>query len=82
MFEQRQLQKRVQPTRQPETQKSPAPRTGDAWLDISGQALVRRLFKHAVTVNKRHSASWVAWAKFEQRLGNTGKDGMHVFTLS
>jgi hypothetical protein len=32
----------------------------------------RQLFKRAVTVNKKHSASWVAWAKFEQRLGNRG----------
>lgn len=34
------------------------------------QQTTRRLFKKAVTVNKKHSASWVAWAKFEQRLGN------------
>lgn len=37
------------------------------------QRTVRRLFKKAVMVNKKHSASWVAWAKFEQRLGNLGK---------
>ena len=30
----------------------------------------RRLFKKAVTTNKFHSASWVAWAKYEQRRGN------------
>jgi len=33
-------------------------------------AIARRLFKKAVTVNKFHSASWVAWAKHEQRAGN------------
>ena len=31
---------------------------------------VRLLFKRAVTVNRFHSASWVAWAKYEQRCGN------------
>ena len=31
---------------------------------------VRLLFKKAVTVNKFHSASWVAWAKYEQNSGN------------
>ena len=31
---------------------------------------VRRLFKRAVDCNKFHSASWVAWAKFEQKSGN------------
>ncbi|KAJ1422799.1 hypothetical protein B484DRAFT_111004 [Ochromonadaceae sp. CCMP2298] len=31
---------------------------------------VRRLFKRAVTLNKFHSASWVAWAKFEQKSGH------------
>ena len=36
-------------------------------------AIARRLFKKAVTVNKFHSASWVAWAKHEQRAGNLGK---------
>ena len=35
-------------------------------------AIARRLFKTAVTVNKYHSASWVAWAKHEQRAGNLG----------
>ena len=39
----------------------------------AGLAQVRRLFKRAVTVNKYHSASWVAWAKFEQRAGNMGE---------
>jgi hypothetical protein len=33
-------------------------------------AVARRLFKKAVTINKYHSASWVAWAKHEQRAGN------------
>ena len=32
-------------------------------------AVARRLFKKAVTINKYHSASWVAWAKHEQRAG-------------
>ena len=36
-------------------------------------AIARRLFKTAVTVNKYHSASWVAWAKHEQRAGNIGE---------
>lgn len=31
---------------------------------------VRLLLKRAVTINKFHSASWVAWAKYEQRCGN------------
>jgi hypothetical protein len=33
---------------------------------------IRRLFKKAVTANKYHSASWVAWAKFEQKVGSPG----------
>lgn len=33
-------------------------------------AFIRRLFKTGVTINKYHSASWVAWAKFEQKSGN------------
>lgn len=33
-------------------------------------AIARRLFKKAVTINKYHSASWVAWAKHEQKAGN------------
>lgn len=33
-------------------------------------AFIRRLFKTAVTINKYHSASWVGWAKFEQKAGN------------
>jgi len=32
--------------------------------------LINKLFKKAISVNKYHSASWVAWAKHEQRLGN------------
>ncbi len=39
----------------------------------NGYSQVRRLFKKAVIANKFHSASWVAWAKFEQRLGNLGR---------
>lgn len=31
---------------------------------------VRTLFRRAIKVNKYHSASWIAWAKFEQRSGN------------
>ena len=31
---------------------------------------IRRLFKKAIAVNKYHSASWIAWAKYEQKLGN------------
>ena len=34
------------------------------------QRRARRIFKRAVTTNKRHSASWVAWAKFEQKSGH------------
>ena len=40
---------------------------------------IRRLFKRAVTVNKFHSASWVSWAKFEQRSGNYGNDKRFSF---
>jgi len=32
--------------------------------------IIRRLFKKATAVNKYHSASWIAWAKYEQKLGN------------
>ena len=31
---------------------------------------IRSLFKRGVECNKYHSASWVAWAKFEQKSGN------------
>ena len=31
---------------------------------------IRALFKRGVECNKYHSASWVAWAKFEQKAGN------------
>ena len=37
---------------------------------VRTQARVRQLFKRAVTANKYHSASWVAWAKHEQKSGN------------
>lgn len=33
---------------------------------------VRDLYRTAIKVNKFHSATWVAWAKFEERLGNLG----------
>lgn len=39
--------------------------------EISGE--IRRLFKRGVTLNKYHSASWVAWANFEQTSGNYGE---------
>ena len=39
-------------------------------VETAGCAKVRKLFKQAVSINKFHSASWVAWAKFEQRQGN------------
>ena len=39
-------------------------------VQLEAQRRARRLFKKAVTVNKRHSASWVSWAKFEQRSGH------------
>jgi hypothetical protein len=38
-----------------------------------GFRLVRCLYKKAITVNRYHSATWTAWAKFEQRVGNVGK---------
>jgi len=42
--------------------------------DLQDQlATIRTLFKRAVTVNKLHSASWVAWAKFEQKSGHPGE---------
>ena len=31
---------------------------------------IRGLFRRAISVNKYHSASWIAWAKFEQHNGN------------
>lgn len=39
-------------------------------VEAAGSARVRKLFKQAISVNKFHSASWVAWAKFEQRQDN------------
>lgn len=39
-------------------------------VEAAGCTKVRKLFKQAVSINKYHSASWVAWAKFEQRQGN------------
>lgn len=33
-------------------------------------AKIRSLFRRAIEVNKYHSASWIAWAKFEQHNGN------------
>lgn len=36
-------------------------------------AAIRRLFNRAIAINKFHSASWIAWAKFEQKFGNTGQ---------
>ena len=43
-----------------------------AWPGLSDAAAssIRGLFKRAVTLNRFHSASWVAWAKFEQQSGN------------
>ena len=35
------------------------------------KAKIRGLFKRAITINKYHSASWVAWAKFEQKTGRS-----------
>lgn len=32
---------------------------------------VRKLFQKGIKTNKYHSASWIAWAKHEQRAGNT-----------
>ena len=40
---------------------------------VEAHEAARRLFRRAVKVNKNHSPSWVAWAKFEQRQGNIGK---------
>ena len=31
---------------------------------------IRQLFRKAINVNKLHSASWIAWSKFEQKIGN------------
>lgn len=31
---------------------------------------VRGIFRRGLACNKYHSASWIAWAKFEERLGN------------
>eukprot|EP01041_Mallomonas_annulata_P003471 gene3471-6904_t len=39
-------------------------------VKLSHQDLIRRLFKKAIMVNKMHSASWVAWAKYEEKNGN------------
>ena len=33
-------------------------------------ALVTSLFKKAISINKYHSATWIAWAKYEQSIGN------------
>lgn len=41
-------------------------------METDTQRIARALFKKAITVNKKHSASWVSWANFEQRLGNRG----------
>ena len=53
------------------------------------QRVVRRLFKQAVAVNKLHSASWVAWAKYEELSGFPGEhlisiissNHLHLFRL-
>ena len=34
---------------------------------------IRRLFNRAIAINKYHSASWIGWAKFEQRYGSDGE---------
>lgn len=39
---------------------------------LSQAAAIRRLFNRAVLLNKFHSASWIGWAKFEQKHGNPG----------
>ena len=39
----------------------------NAEIDVES---IRFLFKRGVDCNKYHSASWVAWAKFEQKCGN------------
>ena len=52
---------------------TPAPSpSASAWPGLSDEAAstIRGLFKRAVTLNRFHSASWVAWAKFEQQSGN------------
>jgi len=33
-------------------------------------AAIRRLFNKAISLNKYHSASWIGWAKLEQKYGN------------
>lgn len=35
-------------------------------------AAIRRLFNKAISINKFHSASWIGWAKLEQKFGNPG----------
>eukprot|EP00607_Mallomonas_marina_P010816 CAMPEP_0182421652 /NCGR_PEP_ID=MMETSP1167-20130531/7079_1 /TAXON_ID=2988 /ORGANISM="Mallomonas Sp, Strain CCMP3275" /LENGTH=577 /DNA_ID=CAMNT_0024598967 /DNA_START=219 /DNA_END=1952 /DNA_ORIENTATION=+ len=36
----------------------------------ANRAKVRKLFKKAIMVNKKHSASWIAWSKYEEKAGN------------
>eukprot|EP01036_Dinobryon_divergens_P023540 gene23540-31895_t len=42
--------------------------TGDQHLQQL--IVIRRLFNRAIAINKYHSASWIGWAKFEQKYGN------------
>ena len=39
-------------------------------LEPTERNKVRTLFRRGIKVNKYHSASWIAWAKFEQHNGN------------
>lgn len=45
--------------------------TGDQHLQQL--IVIRRLFNRAIAINKYHSASWIGWAKFEQKYGNAGE---------
>ena len=59
----------------PEQLRQQRQRTAKALLQLEESmaqqaASIRRYFQRAVKVNKYHSASWVAWAQFEQKSGN------------
>lgn len=36
----------------------------------TSRSYIRKLFRKAININKYHSATWIAWAKYEQRCGD------------
>jgi tetratricopeptide (TPR) repeat protein len=81
MFEERQERRRVSPSAVQNSSESPKTRANNSSISASVSNYARvdfntdmtkalGLYQKAVAVNKYHTASWVAWAKYEQRRGN------------